>query len=225
MSPAKRPFFSQFVYSKQQEVPGTPAGRPLFVPAGCPRDTRPVSRGFFLISCAFFFPDKSRKRNSKQFLSKNSLNPLKNPPEFAQPRLSRVKAQSSPARGYKFGCVCSFWAGHCPSILMTGHIGTNTPKFVPPRGGRPRFDPTQTGLCKFGCGFGACRNSKKSPNHCVPLVAPLQLAPTLSHGNPSLSSNVPSALACHVWSLRGAGLQSQEQSAAPISSSCCYRRR
>ena len=30
---------------------------------------------------------------------------------------------------------------------MTGHIGTNTPKFVPLRRGRPRFDPTQTGLC------------------------------------------------------------------------------
>ena len=75
--------------------------------------------------------------------------------EFAQPRLSRVKARSSPARGYKFGCVCSYMAGHYPSILMTGHIGTNTPKFVPPRWGRPRFDPTQTGMCKFGCGFGA----------------------------------------------------------------------
>ena len=31
-----------------------------------------------------------------------------NPPEFAQPPLSRVKAWSSPARGYKFGCVCSY---------------------------------------------------------------------------------------------------------------------
>ena len=78
-----------------------------------------------------------------------------NPPEFAQPRLSRVKARLSPARGYKFGCVCSFMAGHHPCIVMTGHIGTNAPKFVPPRWGRPRFDPTQTGLCKFGCGFGA----------------------------------------------------------------------
>ena len=38
---------------------------------------------------------------------------------------------------------------------MTGHIGTNTPKFVPPCWGRPLCDPTQTGLCKFGCGFGA----------------------------------------------------------------------
>ena len=45
--------------------------------------------------------------------------------EFAQPRLSRVKRRSSPARGYKFGCVCSYLAGHYPGILMTGHIGTN----------------------------------------------------------------------------------------------------
>ena len=41
-------------------------------------------------------------------------------------------------------CACSYMAGHYPSILMTGHIGTNTPKFVPPRWGRPPFDPTQT---------------------------------------------------------------------------------
>ena len=34
-----------------------------------------------------------------------------NPPEFAQPRLSRVKGRSSPARGYKFGCVCSYMVG------------------------------------------------------------------------------------------------------------------
>ena len=55
--------------------------------------------------------------------------------EFAQPRLSRVKARSSPARGYYFGCVCSYMAGHYPDILMTGHIGTKTSKFVPPRWG------------------------------------------------------------------------------------------
>ena len=73
-----------------------------------------------------------------------------NPPEFAQPRLSRVKRQSSPARGYKFGCVCSYMASHKDAGTMTGHIGTNTPKFVHPRWGRPPFDPTQTGLCKFG---------------------------------------------------------------------------
>ena len=42
-------------------------------------------------------------------------------------------------------------AGHYLGILlMTGHIGTNTPKFVPPRWGQPRFDPTQTGQCKSG---------------------------------------------------------------------------
>ena len=72
-----------------------------------------------------------------------------NPTEFAQPRLSRVKARSSPARGYKLGCVCSYMAGHYPGILMTGHVGTNTPKFAPPRGGRPRFDPPQSGLRRF----------------------------------------------------------------------------
>ena len=73
-----------------------------------------------------------------------------NPPEFAQPRLSRVKARSSPTRGHKFGCVCSYMAGHEDAGVVTGHIGTNTPKFVRPRWGRPRFDPTQTGLRKFG---------------------------------------------------------------------------
>ena len=65
-----------------------------------------------------------------------------NPPEFAQPRLSRVKRLSSPARGYKFGCVCSYMAGHYheDAVAMTGHVGTNTPKFVPPGWGRPPFD-------------------------------------------------------------------------------------
>ena len=55
-----------------------------------------------------------------------------NPPEFAQPRLSRVKRQSSPARGYKFGWVCSYMPGHEDAGAMTGHMGTNTPKFAPP---------------------------------------------------------------------------------------------
>ena len=56
-------------------------------------------------------------------------------PEFAQPRLSRVKGRSSPARGCKFGCARSYMAGHYPGILMTGHIGTTTPKFIPSRWG------------------------------------------------------------------------------------------
>ena len=46
-----------------------------------------------------------------------------------------------------WSCVCSYMAGHYPGILMTGHIGTNTPKFVPPRWGRPRFDPAV--VCKL----------------------------------------------------------------------------
>ena len=95
-----------------------------------------------------FFSGEMQGANSIK-LSANSK-----PTEFAQPRLSRVKRRSSPARGYKVGCVCSYTAGHYPGILMTGLIGTNTPKFVPPCWGRPPFDPTQTGLCKFGW-FGA----------------------------------------------------------------------
>ena len=74
-----------------------------------------------------------------------------------QPRLSRVKGWSSPARGYKFACVCSYMAGHEDAGVMTGHIGTNTPKFAPCRQGRPPSDPTQTGLCKFGCVWSALK--------------------------------------------------------------------
>ena len=57
---------------------------------------------------------------------------LQNPPEFARPRLSRVKERSSPARGYIFGCLFLYMAGHYPGILMTGHIGKTTPKFARP---------------------------------------------------------------------------------------------
>ena len=46
--------------------------------------------------------------------------------EFAQPRLSRVKGRSSPARGYKFGCVCSYMAGVTLVWDDTGDRGTNT---------------------------------------------------------------------------------------------------
>ena len=34
-----------------------------------------------------------------------------NPPEFAQPGLSRSKGQSFPTKGYQFGCVCFCMAG------------------------------------------------------------------------------------------------------------------
>ena len=78
--------------------------------------------------------------------------------EFAQPRLSRVKGRSPPARGYKLGCVCSYMAGHEDAWVVTDHTGTNTPKFVPPRWGRPPFDPTQTGLCKSVVGLELADN-------------------------------------------------------------------
>ena len=79
-----------------------------------------------------------------------NLSELQTHPNLHSPVWVGSKGGRPPARGYKFGCVCSCIAGHYPSILMTGDIGTNTPKFVPPRWGRPPFDPTQTGLCKFG---------------------------------------------------------------------------
>ena len=85
-------------------------------------------------------------------LKHSMISELQTPPEFAQPRLSRVKRRSSLATGYKSGSVCSYMAGHEDAGVVTGHTGTNTPKFVPPRWGRPPLDPTQTGLCKFGWG-------------------------------------------------------------------------
>ena len=44
-------------------------------------------------------------------------------------------------------------AGHEDAGVVTGHIGTNTPKYVPPRWGRPRFDPTQTGCANSVVGL------------------------------------------------------------------------
>ena len=40
------------------------------------------------------------------------ISELQTRPKFAQPRLSRVKGRSSPARGCKFGCVCSYMSSH-----------------------------------------------------------------------------------------------------------------
>ena len=78
------------------------------------------------------------------------------PTEFAQPHYCRVKARSSPARGYKFGCVCSYMAGHEDARVVTGHIGNKHTQICTPSLGRPRFDPT---VLKRGCansgGFGA----------------------------------------------------------------------
>ena len=58
-----------------------------------------------------------------------------NPPEFAQPRLSRAKWHRSN--------IPKFAASH---LGNPGHIGTNTPKFVPPRWRQQPFD-----LLKRGC--------------------------------------------------------------------------
>ena len=81
-------------------------------------------------------------------------------------------------------------AGHYPGILMTGHIGTNTPKFVPPRWGRPPFDPTQTGLCKFGrvslelAEIGAAISGPRRENRPRHITKPKPSTP-INFGDPS----------------------------------------
>ena len=52
--------------------------------------------------------------NRQWFAASNQRAP--NPPEFTQPRLSRVKRRSSLGGGNKFGCVCSYMAGRYPCI-------------------------------------------------------------------------------------------------------------
>ena len=52
--PANTALFCQFFLSKQWEISGhRPVDACVSRPAGCPRHTRPVSRRFFLYSCAF----------------------------------------------------------------------------------------------------------------------------------------------------------------------------
>ena len=72
---------------------------------------------------------------------------------FAQPRLSSVEARSSPARGYKFGCVCSHMAGHEDAGVVTGHIGTNTPPICTPSLGTTALWPYSNGGCANSGGF------------------------------------------------------------------------
>ena len=48
-------------------------------------------------------------------------------PSLHSPVFSRVKRRSSPARGYKFGCVCHEDAG-----VMTGHIGNKHTQICTP---------------------------------------------------------------------------------------------
>ena len=50
----------------------------------------------------------------------------------------------------------------CPVPFLPSPFGfrrTNTPKLVRPRWGQPPFDPTQTGLCKFGWVWSSLKNS------------------------------------------------------------------
>ena len=56
-----------------------------------------------------------------------------NPPEFAQPRLSRVQARSSLARGYKFGCVCSYDSSRAVQIQVGLELAENPPEKIPPK--------------------------------------------------------------------------------------------
>ena len=68
-----------------------------------------------------------------------------NPPDFAQPCLS---GWSSPPRGYKFGCVCSYMAG----ITQVWRY-----KFGCAHVWSVSFRPTQTGLCKFGWAWSSLK--------------------------------------------------------------------
>ena len=91
-------------------------------------------------------------------------------------------------------------AGHYPGILITGHIGTNTPKFVPPCWGRPRLDPTQTGLCKFGWVWS-------SPTISICRVNPIQLLMNVYFGSRKLNSQQIVAIENFRHSLRGSLLK------------------
>ena len=81
------------------------------------------------------------------------ISELQTPPEFAQPRLSRVKTAVVPSEGTNLCVFVPIWPVITLAGVVTGHIGTNThthKKTCTPRWGRPLFDPTQTGLCEFG---------------------------------------------------------------------------
>ena len=61
----------------------------------------------------------------------------------------RPKKGKNILRCYYLGQVhCNLKMANLAQIITP--LGTNTPKFVPSRWGWPPFDPTETGLCKFG---------------------------------------------------------------------------
>ena len=51
--PGKNALFCVFFYSKHQEIPGTPAGRPLFVPPGVPGTPGRCPEDFLNFTCLF----------------------------------------------------------------------------------------------------------------------------------------------------------------------------
>ena len=60
---------------------------------------------------------------------------------------------TKPASGHKFGCVCSYMAGHEPNILMTGHIGTNTRPNLCPLAEDDRALTLKRGCANSGVGL------------------------------------------------------------------------
>ena len=74
--------------------------------------------------------------------------------------------------GSNLGVFVPIWPVSSHTNVMTGHIGTNTPKFVPSRWGWQPFGPTQTGLCKFGWAWSSLRelwNEPKLANPACPV--------------------------------------------------------
>ena len=87
------------------------------------------------------------RREKILVVSGRNSQPAPNTPEFAQPRLSKVKRRSFPARGYKFGCVCSYMAG----IIQVWGYKFGCVCSVP---FRPHFALLKRGCANSG-GFGA----------------------------------------------------------------------
>ena len=69
-------------------------------------------------------------------------------------------------------------AGHEDAEVMTGHIGTNTPKFAP---SRFAGDDRPLTLLKQGCAksgvFGARRGIPHSPDNPYPLIKGVEVHP------------------------------------------------
>ena len=84
--------------------------KPLLTPSGEPRKP-PEKRSVGTVTASHVYKTHTLQALSSSLnAGSGSLSPetaasSKPTTEFAQPCLSRVKRRSSPARGYKFGCV------------------------------------------------------------------------------------------------------------------------